>query len=61
MNRIKFLLSLILVLVAGLAATGYVSATPSGPFDEIDGELFDDWGIYRTRASGDDGFYQITE
>ncbi len=59
MKKIKILLSLI--LVAGLATTGYVSATPSTGFYEIDGELFDDWDISRTRASGEDGFYQITE
>ncbi len=61
MNRIMVLLSLILVLVAGLVATGYVSATPSAGFHERNGDVFDDWGIYRTRAFGEDGFYQITE
>ena len=61
MKRIKVLISLILVLVAGLAATGYVSAAPSGPPYEINGELFDDWEICRTRAFGEDGFYQISE
>ncbi len=61
MKRIKVLLSLILVLVAGLATAGYASATPSAPPHEINGELFDDWGICRTRAFGEDGFYQITE
>ena len=61
MNRVKILLSLILVLVAGLTAAGYVSATSSAGFDERNGEVFDDWGICRTRASGEDGFYQITE
>ena len=61
MKRVKVLLLLILVLVAGLVATGYVSATPSEGFSKIDGELFDDWGICRTRALGEDGFYQITE
>ena len=59
MKKIWLLLGLI--LVAGLAATGYVSATPSAGFHEINGEVFDDWDISRTRAFGDDGFYQITE
>ena len=59
MWRIKVLLSLI--LVAGLAITGYASATPSAGFHEINGELFDDWDICRTRAFGEDGFYQISE
>jgi hypothetical protein len=59
MKKIKILLSII--LVAGLATTGYASATPSSGFHEKNGELFDDWDIARTRASGEDGFYQITE
>ncbi len=61
MNRIKVLVSLVLVLLGGLAATDYASATPSADFHERDGEIFDDWGICRTRAFGEDGFYQITE
>ncbi len=36
-------------------------ATPSADFHEINGELFDDWEISRTRAFGEDGFYQITD
>ncbi len=59
MKKIKVLLSII--LVAGLATTGYASATPSSGFQEKNGELFDDWDIARTRASGEDGFYQINE
>jgi len=61
MNRFKILFSLILVLVAGLATAGYVSANPSAGFHEVNGEVFDDWEICRTRAYGEDGFYQILE
>ena len=61
MNRIKVLIVLILVLVGGLTAAGYASATPSNSFHERNGDAFDDWDICRTRASGEDGFYQITE
>ncbi len=61
MKRIEVLISLILVFVAGLAATGYVSATPSAGFHERNGDVFDDWEICRTRAFGEDGFYQISE
>ena len=61
MKRVEVLISLTLVLLAGLAATGYVSATPSTAFDDRDGDVFDDWGICRTRAFGEDGFYQISE
>ncbi len=57
----KIMLSLILVLMAALAATGYASATPSAGFREVNSDMIDDWGISRTRASGEDGFYQISE
>jgi len=48
-------------MVAGLAATSYVSATSSAGFTEMDGDIFDSWGICRTSATGKDGFYQISE
>ncbi len=59
MFRIKILLTLILVVV--LVTTSYAAATPSKGFRELNDELFDDWEICRTRASGNDGFYQITD
>ena len=59
MTRIKLIL--IVVILAGIACTGYASATPSGGFQEINEELFDDWSICRTRSFGEDGFYQITD
>ncbi|GAI59565.1 unnamed protein product, partial [marine sediment metagenome] len=61
MKRFKVLLSLIAVVVVVLAATGYVSATPSSGFHEVNGDVYDDWEICRTRAYGEDGFYQISE
>jgi transglutaminase-like putative cysteine protease len=61
MNRINVLLSLIIVLVAGLTTTVYVSATPSANLEPRNGDVFDDWEVCRTRAFGEDGFYQITE
>ena len=60
MKTAKVVVSLILVLLAGLTATGYASATPSEGFREVNGDIFDDWGISRTRAAGEDGFYQIS-
>ena len=59
MKRLKVLL--ISVLLASLAATGYAWATPSTGFHEVNGELFDDWQVCRTRVFGDDGFYQVSE
>ncbi|GAI54683.1 unnamed protein product, partial [marine sediment metagenome] len=50
-----------LVMVAGLTATSYVSATPSAGFTEMEGDIFDNWGICRTSAAGQDGFYQVSE
>jgi len=58
---IGVLIGLILIVVAGLAVTDYVSATPSAIFHEEDGDVFDDWDIARTRSFGEDGFYQLSE
>jgi len=57
--KLKFLSGLI--LIAAVTATGYAWATPSAGFQEINGEMFDDWQVCRTRVSGQDGFYQVTE
>ena len=51
---------LILLLLAGLTTTGNVWAMTSAGFHEVDGEIFDDWQVCRTRPFGDDGFYQIS-
>ena len=56
-----FWICLILVLLSVAAATGHALATPSSGFQKIDGDLFDDWELCRTRAYGNDGFYQISE
>ena len=61
MKKIKILVILISILLVGIATTNYVWATPSADFNELNGEVFDDWGIYRTRAAGEDGFYQLSE
>lgn len=59
MKRLRVLLSL--VLLADIAVASYAWAIPSTGFHEINGELFDDWQICRTRVFGDDGFYQLSE
>ena len=61
MKRSRVLLGLIVVLSAGLAIAGYAWASPSQGFHEINGDVFDDWEICRTRAFGEDGFYQVSE
>jgi len=61
MKRAWVLLGLIVVLLAAVATAGYASAFPSEGFPEKGGDIFDDWEICRTRAFGEDGFYQRTE
>jgi predicted transglutaminase-like cysteine proteinase len=60
-KRAWVLLGLIVVLLAGVATAGYASAFPSKGFHKIDINVFDDWNICRTDASGEDGYYQITD
>jgi len=61
LKKTKALLILLLILVVGLVSASYVSATPSASFYEADGDVFDNWGISRTRAFGKDGFYQLSD
>ena len=61
MKRIGVLLGLIVVLLAAVATAGYAWAFPSEGFHVIDSDIFDDWEIRRTKAFGEDGFYQTTE
>jgi len=61
MKRARVLLGLIVVLLGGLATASYALASSSEGFHEINDEVFDDWEICRTRAFGEDGFYQISE
>jgi len=61
MKKAKVLLGLIVILLAAVATAGYAWAFPSGDFPPRGGDIFDDWEICRTRAFGEDGFYQITE
>jgi hypothetical protein len=61
MKRVWILPSLVIVLLTALATTGYASAFPSQGFSTIGVDILDDWEICRTRAFGEDGFYQITE
>ena len=60
MKRVWILLGLIVILLAALATAGYASAFPSQGFYTRGVDILDDWEICRTRASGEDGFYQST-
>jgi len=61
MNRTKIIIILISVLAAGLAATGYAGATPSANFYQESGDILDSWGVRRTTAFGEDGFYRLSK
>jgi len=60
MKRVWILLGSIIVLLAALATAGYASAFPSQGYYTRGVDILDDWEICRTRASGEDGFYQLT-
>jgi len=61
MKKARIIIISVSLLLIGLATTHQVWATPSADFNETGSEVFDDWGIYRTRAFGKDGFYQLSE
>jgi len=61
MKIARVLLYLVVVLVALVATTSHAWAFPSEGFHEIEKDIFDDWEICRTKAFGEDGFYQITQ
>ena len=50
-------LSLALLLIVNLTPT--CLAVPSKSFHKSDGEVYDDWNLCRTRAQGEDGFFQV--
>ena len=60
MKRIGILISLAFIILSGLAGASYAWASSSGGFYEVEGEIFDDWTVCRTRSFGEDGFYQLT-
>lgn len=49
-----------LLLIWVLAFHQSCLASPSQEFYERNSEIYDKWGICRTRASGDDGFFQAS-
>jgi len=60
MKRVWILLGLIVALLTAPATAGYTSAFPSQGFSTSGVDILDDWEICRTRASGENGFYQLT-
>lgn len=49
------------ILILGLMLASPALATSSEKFFERGGEVYDSFGISRTRSTGEDGFLQITE
>jgi hypothetical protein len=60
MKKAGILISLAFIILGGLAGAGYAWAASSEGFYKVDGEIFDDWSVCRTRSFGEDGFYQVT-
>jgi hypothetical protein len=61
MKKTALIITSISLSIAGLLTTHQVWAKPSSYFNETPDGVYDDWGIYRTRAFGQDGFYQLSE
>lgn len=57
------LLSLILLLLTTFLINTIPSSfsTPSKSFYKLNSEVYDDWSLCRTRAYGEDGFFQVSE
>lgn len=60
MRTICVLLGILLIVATGLVVAYSASAASSESFYRNEGDIFDDWDVCRTRAYGDDGFFQIT-
>jgi len=61
MHRVRILAVLLGLFLAGLATTGYASASSSRGFYEKPDGVYDDWGVCRTTPHGDNGYYQVSE
>ena len=57
----KIALAIIIVLLIEVMAVSLCFADPSINFYQQSHGVFDQWGVCRTRAHGQDGFFQLTE
>ncbi|MFC2048432.1 hypothetical protein ACFLSK_03265, partial [Chloroflexota bacterium] len=57
----KALVVTVSIFILGLMLVSPVLAVPSEEFFERGDEVYDSFGIYRTRSTGEDGFMQLTE
>ena len=57
----KHLRAIVLTLaILAVLVPASILAIPSAEFYQEGGEIFDDWGICRTDAAGEDGFFQVS-
>lgn len=56
----KTVLLLLVVFAAGAVWPQFVSASPSDEFFQSGGHIYDEWGVFRTRIGGSDGFLAFT-
>ena len=57
----KVILTFLSILVPGLMLASPALATPSEEFFERGADVYDSFGISRSRSAGEDGFLQLTE
>ena len=61
MRICEIVLVISIVLLVEVMAISLCFADPSINFYQQNQGVFDDWGVCRTRAQGEDGFFQLTE
>lgn len=57
----KVILAILSIVIPGLMLAAPALATPSQDFFERGADVYDSFGISRTRSTGEDGFLQLTE
>lgn len=62
-SRVKLvsIIFLTLLLLSTILLVNVSFSETSKSFYKLDGEVYDDWSLCRTRAYGEDGFYQVSE
>ena len=60
MKLLQSILISVAVIFALLIIPASTSANSSENFYEEDGQVFDEWGVCRTRCTGQDGFFQVS-
>ena len=58
LKLLRFTLPIVAVLLLAISLN-IACATPSENFTPVDGEVVDDWGIYRTNAYGERGYFMV--